>query len=101
MAEKKTSPPTRKVLPAKPGAAPAKPAKGAAKEDEPGGVGSWVERSAQFLREVKTELKKVTWPSRKQTMASTGVVLGLVVLISVFLGLVDVALSHFVRFLIG
>ena len=29
-----------------------------------------VEKSVQFLREVKIELKKVTWPTRKQTMGA-------------------------------
>jgi preprotein translocase subunit SecE len=32
------------------------------------------EKGIQFLREVKVELKKVTWPSRKQTVGSTVVV---------------------------
>jgi preprotein translocase subunit SecE len=35
----------------------------------------------QFLREVKIELKKVTWPSRKQTIGSTVVVVALVLVI--------------------
>jgi preprotein translocase subunit SecE len=51
----------------------------------------------QFLREVKIELKKVTWPSRKETLASTAVVIILVMIISLFLGLVDMGLSSLVR----
>ncbi len=58
---------------------------------------NWVQKSIQFLREVKVELKKVTWPSRKQTLGSTIVVLVLVILISLFLGLVDMGLTSFVR----
>ena len=54
-------------------------------------------RSVQFLREVKIELKKVTWPTRKQTMGSTLVVIVLVMIISLFLGLVDLGLSTVVR----
>jgi preprotein translocase subunit SecE len=54
-------------------------------------------RSMQFLREVKIELKKVTWPTRKQTMGSTLVVIVLVMIISLFLGLVDLGLSTVVR----
>jgi preprotein translocase subunit SecE len=54
----------------------------------------FVDKSMQFLREVKVELKKVTWPSRKQTMGSTlVVVIILVMIISLFLGLVDMGLS--------
>jgi len=54
-------------------------------------------KSAQFLREVKVELKKVTWPSRKQTIGSTVVVIALVMIISVFLGAVDLGLSSLIR----
>lgn len=53
--------------------------------------------SIQFLREVKIELKKVTWPSRKQTIGSTVVVIALVLLISLFLGAVDIGLSSLMR----
>ncbi len=54
-------------------------------------------KAVQFLREVRVELKKVTWPSRKQTMGSTLVVIILVVIISFFLGAVDIGLSSLVR----
>ncbi len=57
-------------------------------------------RTTQFLREVKIELKKVTWPSRKETMASTAVVIIIVVIISSFLGLVDLGLSSLIRFVL-
>ncbi len=54
-------------------------------------------KSAQFLREVKVELKKVTWPSRKQTIGSTAVVIALVMIISLFLGVVDFGISNLIR----
>ena len=54
-------------------------------------------KDAQFLREVKVELKKVTWPSRKQTIGSTVVVIALVMIISIFLGAVDLGLSSLIR----
>ena len=56
-----------------------------------------VDKSIQFLREVKIELKKVTWPSRKQTLGSTAVVIILVMIISLFLGMVDFGLSSLIR----
>lgn len=56
-----------------------------------------IDKSIQFLREVKVELKKVTWPSRKQTMGSTVVVLVIVAIISLFLGVVDAGLSGLIR----
>jgi preprotein translocase subunit SecE len=58
---------------------------------------NFVTRSFQFLREVKMELKKVTWPSRKQTIGSTVVVLVLVTIIAFFLGVVDIGLSSIVK----
>lgn len=58
---------------------------------------NFIQKSVQFLREVKIELKKVTWPSRKQTMGSTVVVLVLWMIISIFLGMVDFSLSSFMR----
>ncbi len=51
----------------------------------------------QFLREVKVELKKVTWPSRKDTLAATAVVLITVIIIAFFLGIVDSGLSALVK----
>lgn len=56
-----------------------------------------LDKSIQFLREVRIELKKVTWPSRKQTVGSTVVVLVVVAIISVFLGLVDEGLFRIIR----
>jgi len=56
-----------------------------------------IDKSMQFLREVRVELKKVTWPSRKQTIGSTVVVIILVMIISLFLGSVDFGLSSLIR----
>ena len=56
----------------------------------------FVQQGIQFLREVKVELKKVTWPTRKQTIGSTVVVLILVMILSLFLGTVDIGLSSLI-----
>jgi len=55
------------------------------------------ETLGQFLREVRTELKKVTWPSRKDTMYATIIVLICVFIFGFFLGIVDLGLSRLVR----
>lgn len=55
--------------------------------------GDWI----QFFREVWVELSKVTWPSRKETIGTTLVVIVFVFLIAVFLGAVDIGLSSLVR----
>jgi preprotein translocase subunit SecE len=59
-----------------------------------------VEKIIQFLKEVKTELRKVVWPTRKDTIASTSVVLVLVIIIAVFLGLVDLGLSRVIKLIL-
>ena len=55
------------------------------------------EGAKQFLREVKKELKKVTWPSRKDTLSATLVVLVAVFIIAIFLGIVDSGLSNLIK----
>ena len=55
------------------------------------------QKGIQFLREVKVELKKVTWPSRKQTVGSTVVAIVLVMIISLFLGVVDMSLTSLIQ----
>jgi preprotein translocase subunit SecE len=55
------------------------------------------EAAKQFLREVRTELKKVTWPSRKDTLSGTLVVLVAVFIIAIFLGVVDSGLSNLIK----
>ncbi len=59
------------------------------------------EKVKQFLKEVKIELKKVVWPTRKDTIASTSVVLIIVTIIAIFLGLVDLGLSRIIRLILG
>ena len=56
--------------------------------------------TTNFLTEAAQELKKVTWPNRKETLGTTGVVLVLVFFIGAYLGLVDFLLSHVVRYFI-
>lgn len=52
---------------------------------------------SNFLREVKAELKKVVWPARNQTAASTVVVIVLVIIVSSFLGLFDFGLKGLIQ----
>jgi preprotein translocase subunit SecE len=50
-----------------------------------------------FLGEVKTELLKCTWPTRRELMGSTMVVVVSVLILGVFVGLSDTALMGFLR----
>lgn len=58
-------------------------------------------KTIRFFREVRVELKKVTWPNRKQTAGSTVVVIILVFIIASFLGLVDFGLSKLVQIVLA
>ena len=63
-------------------------------------VGQYWANSVQFVKEAWQELKKVNWPNRKETIGGTGVVLILVILISIFLGFIDLSLSRLVKTII-
>ena len=47
----------------------------------------------QFAREVRAEIKKITWPSRRETWITTVMVVIMVILASAFLFVVDFGLS--------
>jgi len=59
------------------------------------------EKIVRFLKEAKIELKKVTWPTPRQTLASTSVVIIVVIIVSIFLGIVDFGLSKAIRLVLG
>ena len=56
-----------------------------------------IEKVKEFFREVKVEIKKVVYPSREELMGSTWVVIITAIVISVFLGIVDLGLSKIVK----
>ncbi|MBI1776935.1 MAG: preprotein translocase subunit SecE [Proteobacteria bacterium] len=51
----------------------------------------------EFFRQVRQEVSKVTWPSRKETTVTTSMVFLMVVILAVFFLVVDQAASLFVR----
>ena len=51
----------------------------------------------EFIRQVRQEANKVTWPSRKETVTSTVMVLVMVFLAAAFFFLVDLVLSEIVQ----
>jgi preprotein translocase subunit SecE len=56
-----------------------------------------VTRSVEFLQECWIELKKVHWPTRRDTQAATIVVIVGVTIVAVYLGLVDLVLSWIIH----
>jgi preprotein translocase subunit SecE len=57
--------------------------------------------SVQFLRECKIELKKVKWPTKKELISMTSVVIILVLVLAAFLGIVDFGLIKIIKLVIG
>jgi len=62
---------------------------------------SYLDQAVGFVRESYTELAKVHYPSPKETMQATIVVVALSFIMALWLGLVDVGATRFVRALIG
>lgn len=56
---------------------------------------------AKFVREVRQEMDKVTWPSRKETLISTAMVLVLATIAATFFVFVDWIIGSLVRMIIG
>lgn len=54
----------------------------------------------RFLKEVRTEVRKVNWPPRKELVGSTIVVIVSVFILSFFLGVVDVTLQKLVTYVL-
>jgi preprotein translocase subunit SecE len=65
-------------------------------KDSPDQVAGWFGRGRRFLSEVRSELGRVTWPTRREVWATTIVVIAVSTLFGVYLYLVDLSLSKFV-----
>ena len=55
----------------------------------------------RFFREVRGEVAKVTWPSRKETLVTTGLVFVMAALAALFFFIADQIIGVFVRLLFG
>ena len=75
--------------------------KAAKKTDLVGVPLGWWNQFVQYLKEVLHEMRKVVFPSRKETIGSTTIVLVIVLIAALFLGLVDRVLAELVRLLVG
>ncbi len=56
---------------------------------------------AKFVREVRIEVSKVTWPSRKETLVTTGLVLAMAAMATVMFFIADQIIGLGVRALFG
>ena len=57
--------------------------------------------AAEFVQQVRQELARVTWPTRKETTVTTAMVFVMVFIAAVFFFVVDQVLSYGVRVLFG
>ena len=54
-----------------------------------------------FVRESRTEVRKVVWPTRKETLQTTGIVIAMVSLVAIMLWMLDSFLGWLLRVLLG
>ncbi len=55
----------------------------------------------QFLREVRVELGKVVWPTRREALKTTAIVIVFSLFVAVFLGLIDLGLGRLVGLIVN
>lgn len=60
-----------------------------------------IDQIKDYFKEVYLETKRVTWPSRKDTLKGTYVILITVVVAAAFLGIVDITVGKLIRALLG
>jgi preprotein translocase subunit SecE len=67
-------------------------------------MGDWLEKAqdrvrrlSEFFQEAWQELRKVHWPSRKETYAATLVVIIVVILVSLYLAVIDLGLTKAIQ----
>ncbi len=63
-------------------------------------VQEWWGAGLQFVKEVRVEMRKVTWPGRKEVMGSTAVVILASIVVAFFLGFVDLILQKLLGLII-
>ncbi len=60
----------------------------------------YTDKARQFLKESRLELKKVKWPTRKELLASTAVVILLTLVMAFYFGLVDFGLIKIIKIIL-
>lgn len=60
-----------------------------------------IDKAKQFYTEARQELRKVTWPTKQQTISSTWVVLAVTVVLAIFLGLADLVISRLIGLILN
>jgi len=66
-------------------------------KESPEQVAGWFNRARRFLSDVRSELGRVTWPTRREVWATTVVVILTSLLFGIYLYSVDIALTRLVE----
>ncbi len=72
-----------------------------AQDENPEGLVAKAKEFKNYLELSKAEVRKVTWPTAKETRTTSLVVLAFVVVMSIFLGVVDLGLSKLISFILA
>lgn len=55
---------------------------------------------ATFFRDLKSEFKRISWPTFKQVLNNTGIVIAFIVILGLFVWLVDLGFTYLYQFII-
>lgn len=72
-----------------------------AQKASPSSLGAKISQLKEFFEESKVEIKKVVWPSRKETVATSIAVVVFTVVVALFLGVVDFGLSQLISVILS
>ena len=64
-------------------------------------IREWYEKIRTFFKEVKIEIKKVTWPSRNEIINYTMVVIFVIIIVSAFIGVIDKIFGTFLEWFLS
>ena len=82
---------------------PPRPASRSGGADDSGVLGrpaAWWDRARTFLTEVRNEMKRVTWPTRREVYATTVVVILVSIFFGLYLWVVDLGLSSGIHWIL-
>ena len=71
------------------------------KSSSEGGIGEWPGKTRSFLEDVRAETRRVTWPNFQQVRSTTIVVLVTVAFFGAYLGLLDIAFTRAVSWILA
>ena len=62
---------------------------------------AWIAATRQYLIDVRTEFRKITWPSQREYVGGTVGVVVIVAFLTVVLGLIDAGLAMLMEIVVG